>query len=73
MESLLCILSKAVSERLAHPSITITLDTYIQVLPGIQEAGAERFDRMLEPDVSNSVCKRVVLNVRRTGLEPVTG
>jgi integrase len=52
---------KIVSERLGHASIGITLDTYSHVLPGLQEAAAERFDRMLEgigskaddgPDVS---------------------
>ena len=52
---------KIVSERLGHASIAITLDTYSHVLPGLQEAAAERFDRMLEgigsrsdgdPDVS---------------------
>ena len=39
---------KIVSERLGHASIGITLDTYSHVLPGLQEAAAERFDRMLE-------------------------
>ena len=39
---------KIVSERLEHASIGITLDTYSHVLPGLQEAAAERFDEMLE-------------------------
>jgi len=39
---------KVVSERLGHASIAITLDTYSHVLPGLQQAAAERFDRMLE-------------------------
>ena len=43
---------KIVSERLGHTSITVTLDTYSHVLPGLQEAAAERFDKMLGPDVS---------------------
>jgi integrase len=35
---------KIVSERLGHASITITLDTYSHVLPGLQEAAALAFD-----------------------------
>ena len=35
---------KIVSERLGHSSIAITLDTYSHVLPGLQEAAAQRFD-----------------------------
>ena len=35
---------KIVSERLGHSSIKITLDTYSHVLPGLQEAAAQRFD-----------------------------
>lgn len=33
-----------VSERLGHASIAITLDTYSNVLPGMQEEAAERID-----------------------------
>jgi len=43
---------KVVSERLGHANIGITLDIYSHVLPGIQEAAAEKFDRIFEPDVS---------------------
>jgi integrase len=51
---------KVVSERLGHANIGITLDIYSHVLPGMQEAAAERFDRIFEvegnensePDVS---------------------
>ncbi len=43
---------KVVSERLGHANIGITLDTYSHVLPGLQEAAAERFDRLLEEEVS---------------------
>ena len=39
---------KIVSERLGHASISITLDTYSHVVPGLQKAAAERFDKMLE-------------------------
>jgi integrase len=38
---------KVVSERLGQSNISITLDTYSHVLPGLQEAAAERFDQML--------------------------
>ena len=39
---------KIVSERLGRASIAITLDTYSHVLPGLQEAAAERFDMLLQ-------------------------
>jgi len=38
---------KVVSERLGHATISITLDTYSHVLPGIQEAAALRFEEGL--------------------------
>jgi integrase len=34
-------------ERLGHASIQITLDTYSHVAPGLQQAAAEGFDRLL--------------------------
>jgi len=45
---------KVVSERLGHANISITLDTYTHVLPGLQEAAAERFDGLLEQEMSNA-------------------
>ena len=33
---------KVVSERLGHSTVSITLDTYSHVLPGLQAAAAER-------------------------------
>jgi len=39
---------KVVSERLGHANIGITLDIYSHVLPGLQEAAAEKFDRIFE-------------------------
>jgi len=39
---------KIVSERLGHASIAITLDTYSHVLPGLQEAAAQRFDTLFQ-------------------------
>ena len=64
---------KVVSERLGHAGIGITLDTYSHVLPGLQEAAAERFDEMLgsrsageeeEKSVSKPLAKDEGLNGR---------
>jgi integrase len=50
---------KVVSERLGHSSISITLDTYSHVLPGIQEEAAAKIDAALrravtaDSDISN--------------------
>jgi len=41
---------KVVSERLGHANIGITLDTYSHVLPGLQEAAAEKFDSIFKID-----------------------
>ncbi|HEY33141.1 MAG TPA: site-specific integrase [Dehalococcoidia bacterium] len=38
---------KIVQERLGHSSIALTLDTYSHVAPGLQEAAAESFDKIL--------------------------
>jgi len=38
---------KVVSERLGHASITLTLDTYSHVLPDMQQAAADKLERML--------------------------
>ncbi|MCD8501373.1 MAG: site-specific integrase [Bacillaceae bacterium] len=38
---------KIVSERLGHSNIKITLDTYTHVLPGLQQAAAEKFGEVL--------------------------
>jgi len=38
---------KIVQERLGHSSVTITLDTYSHVAPGLQEAAAASFDKLL--------------------------
>jgi integrase len=42
---------KVVSERLGYASVAITLDIYSHVLPGLQEAAAEKFDRILETEI----------------------
>jgi hypothetical protein len=38
---------KAISERLGHSSITITLETYCHVLPTMQEAAATTVQGLL--------------------------
>ena len=56
---------KVVSERLGHANIGITLDIYSHVLPGLQEAAADKFDRIFEtedeenlnPNVSKMLAK----------------
>jgi integrase len=40
---------KIVSERLGHSTISMTLDHYSHVLPGLQEAAAEAFEQALVP------------------------
>lgn len=39
---------KVVQERLGHSSVTLTLNTYSHVLPGLQEAAADKFDDLLQ-------------------------
>jgi len=44
---------KIVQERLGHATIAVTLDTYSHVAPGLQEAAAKGFDRMVLPKGEN--------------------
>jgi integrase len=37
---------KIVQERLGHSTISVTLDTYSHVAPGLQEAAAQHFDEL---------------------------
>jgi integrase len=48
---------KIVQERLGHASIQITLDTYSHVAPGLQEAAADQFDKLLSPKYNFEVVK----------------
>lgn len=41
---------KVVSDRLGHSTSVLTLDTYAHVLPGMDAAAAERFERMLDEE-----------------------
>ena len=45
---------KIVQERLGHASIQITLDTYSHVAPGLQQAAAEGFDKLVSPMYNNT-------------------
>ena len=45
---------KIVQERLGHASIQTTLDTYSHVAPGLQEAAASGFDKMVLPKRENA-------------------
>ncbi|MFC1940053.1 tyrosine-type recombinase/integrase [Chloroflexota bacterium] len=40
---------KVVQERLGHATISTTLDTYSHVVPGLQQAAANRFDAIVLP------------------------
>ena len=40
---------KVVPERFGHSSISVTMDIYSHVLPGIQEEAAQRFADLLKP------------------------
>jgi integrase len=49
---------KVVSERLGHASVSITLDTYSHILPGLQAAAAEALDSVLaEPKAVAGLAK----------------
>ncbi len=39
---------KVLSERLGHANISITLEIYVHVLPGMQEGAAARMERLLD-------------------------
>ena len=42
---------KIVQERLGHASITMTLDTYSHVIPGMQKEASDRLDEIVFGDV----------------------
>jgi integrase len=42
---------KIVQERLGHANISTTLDTYSHVSPGMQQAAAVGFDKILNPEL----------------------
>jgi len=65
---------KVVQERLGHASISITLDTYSHVLPGLQEAAAQRFEGLVDKEalemlVSDQMPKQNVGKMSAKGLD----
>ena len=48
---------KIVQERVGHTSIQTTLDTDSRVAPGLQEAAAESFDKLVSPKY-NDTCEK---------------
>jgi len=48
--------TKVVQLRLGHTSIQVTLDTDSHVAPGLQEAAAESFDKLVSPKY-NDTCE----------------
>ena len=49
---------KIVQERLGHATIQMTLDIYSHVTPGLQQAAAESFDRLLNPNRENELVEQ---------------
>lgn len=45
---------KVVAELLGHSKVTLTLDTYSHVLPGMLDSAARRMETILEPDTIRS-------------------
>ena len=50
---------KIVQERLGHASISVTLDTYSHVAPGLQEVAANRFDELVTPRRKEGTVEKV--------------
>jgi len=51
---------KIVQERLGHSSITITLDTYSHVAPGLQQAAANLFDEAFNTKYNKTLSSKLV-------------
>jgi len=50
---------RIVQERLGHSTISVTLDTYSHVAPGLQEAAAQRFDDAFKVSHNKTVREKV--------------
>ena len=50
---------KIVQERLGHSTISVTLDRYSHVTPGLQRQAANAFDKILDPKNSNRIANGV--------------
>ena len=57
-----------VSEKLGHANIGITPDAYSHVLPGLQERGAERFDKVVEARVTAKDVGKMLANETDPGM-----
>jgi len=55
---------KIISERLGHGSVAMTLDLYAHASPGLQQAAAQCFDKVLESDSNVSETDRDVPSVK---------
>ena len=53
---------KIVQERLGHSSISITLDLYSHVVPGLQHAAADKMDAIINKSVTNPLPINGILN-----------
>jgi len=51
---------KVVQERLGHASIQITLDTYSHVVPGLQDAAAIQFEKIVSPTYNENAEYEVI-------------
>ena len=58
---------KIVQERLGHAGIAITLDLYSHVTPGLQEAAADKFDRIFEPEKEENIKPNVSKMLAKDG------
>ncbi len=54
---------KIVQERLGHSSIQITLDTYSHLVPGLQQAAANRFDDIALPKQRDTLAEKGTMSV----------
>jgi integrase len=52
---------KIVQERLGHATIAVTLDMYSHVAPGLQEAAAASFDKLVLPKRESDSVKKCLL------------
>jgi integrase len=54
---------KIVSEMLGHSTVAITLDIYSHVIPGLQEAAAQKLDSILPPGIAPAAEQRQTVEI----------